>query len=158
MKDPGPSSSTRNLALSRQVLVGRRGEEGIGGRLWRDMFSSHGLVLTKGTVFETRFTDGKPWSCGKCQRLEALYACQICLKLGIDEVRFCSDGCFSELWSDHRQLHASIPARNRQLTREHIEVVQRIVEKEGLSGTSDGEIRSLRRREEELVDEVEVFR
>ena len=157
MKDPAPSSSTRNLALSRQELVGRRGGRNRRAS-WRDMFSSNGLVLTKGTVFETRFTDGKPWSCGKCQQLEAHYACQICLKLGIDEVRFCSDGCFSELWSDHRQLHASIPARNRQLTREHIEVVQRIVEKEGLSGTSDGEIRSLRRREEELVDEVEVFR
>ncbi len=48
-----------------------------------------------------------PCSSPGCQNTATL-ACPTCLKLGIPPSRFCSQECFKNNWSTHKQLHALV--------------------------------------------------
>jgi zf-MYND-like zinc finger, mRNA-binding len=115
------------------------------------MKSSHGLINTEGTVFAKDFLTDTSFTCVVCNKNNALYSCQICLKLGINHVRFCSEACFGKNWTDHKQIHSSVSSRAKTLSEEHSIASSEVA---NTKNVSSAQVKRLK----QLSSEIELFR
>jgi hypothetical protein len=116
------------------------------------------IFHTEGTIFEKNLLTNSLFRCIECNKINACIACELCLKLGLEPRRFCSETCFHLHPEIHTELHASVSGRGRKLANELIANTKKIIIRQGSVNCTPEDLQPLLDNEAKLVEQIDILR